>query len=104
MIERMDAADIDHAFPHRAEIRPSRLERLLPHASASVVADAVTAKHPERFSGLIGIDPFTWEWMACGNWNTPSKTSGFIGAHVYPHWFELAARPRQVLPVLRQML
>ena len=53
-----------------------------------VVADAVVA-HPQKFSGLIGIDPFNG-MDGVRELEYAVKELGFIGAHLYPHWFELA--------------
>ena len=53
-----------------------------------VVADAVT-EHPAHFSGLIGIDPFAG-MTGVRELEHAVREQSFIGAHVYPHWFELA--------------
>jgi predicted TIM-barrel fold metal-dependent hydrolase len=51
------------------------------------VAD-VCRQHPERFSGLAGIDPFRgMQGLRDLEWAV--KTLGFVGAHLYPHWCEL---------------
>ena len=53
-----------------------------------LISDAVH-RHPDRFSGLVGIDPF--EGMkGVRELEYAVKELGFIGAHLYPHWFELA--------------
>ena len=54
----------------------------------SVVADAVV-RYPDNFSGLIGIDPFTG-MDGVRELEHAVKELGFIGALLYPHWFELA--------------
>ena len=87
MLERMDAAGIEHAFL----IAPKSGRPGLPgcyHMPPEVVAEAVR-QHPERFSGLIGIDPFTG-MEGVRELERAVKDEGFIGAHLYPHWFELA--------------
>ena len=58
------------------------------HMPPQVVADAVK-QHPQKFSGLIGIDPFTG-MDGVRELEHAVKELGFIGAHLYPHWFELA--------------
>ena len=87
MIEKMEEAGIEKAFLIAA--RTGRLG--LPgcyHMPYSVVADAC-AKYPERFYGLAGIDPF--EGMdGIRAFEDAVTNMGFIGAHLYPHWFELA--------------
>jgi uncharacterized protein len=66
-----------------------------------IVARAVE-KYPGRFYGMAGIDPY--EGMnGVRALEDAVKNMGFIGAHVYPHWFDLAAGPCQVLPVLREV-
>lgn len=87
MIERMGDAGIDHAFL----IAPKSGRPGLPgcyHMPPGIVADAVSA-HPEHFSGLIGIDPYTG-MDGVRELEHAVKELGFIGAHLYPHWFELA--------------
>ena len=87
MIEKMEEAGIDKAFLIAA--RTGRIG--LPgcyHMPYSVVADAC-AKYPERFYGLAGIDPF--EGMnGVRAFEDAIKNMGFVGAHLYPHWYELA--------------
>ena len=50
---------------------------------------AVCRKHPERFSGLAGIDPYRG-MDGVRELEYAVKESGFVGAHLYPHWIELA--------------
>ena len=87
MIEKMEEAGIEKAFLIAA--RTGRIG--LPgcyHMPYSVVADAC-AKYPERFYGLAGIDPF--EGMnGVREFEDAIKNMGFVGAHLYPHWYELA--------------
>lgn len=87
MIGRMDAAGIERAFL----IAPKSGRVGLPgcyHLPYSVVAKAVE-RHPDRFHGLAGIDPY--EGMAgVRALESAVRNDGFIGAHCYPHWFELA--------------
>lgn len=87
MIERMDAAGIGHAFL----LAPKSGRVGLPgcyHLSPQLVADAVR-QYPQRFSGLLGIDP-TQGMRGVRELETAVREWGFIGAHLYPHWFELA--------------
>ena len=87
LIARMDAAGIGHGFlPAHKSGRPG-----LPgcyHLPYRLVADAV-AKHPDRFHGLIGIDPFMG-MSGVRELESAVRNDGFIGAHCYPHWFDLA--------------
>ncbi|MFP6734232.1 MAG: amidohydrolase family protein [Rhodospirillales bacterium] len=87
MLRRMDAAGIEKAFLIAAKIGRLGLPASyqIPY---QVVVDAVKA-YPDRFFGLAGIDPF--EGMAgVRELERAVSELGFIGAHVYPHWFELA--------------
>lgn len=49
----------------------------------------VCAAHPDRFSGLAGVDPFRG-MQGLRDLEIAVKEHGFVGAHLYPHWFELA--------------
>ncbi len=87
MIDRMDAANIEHGFLIAAKSGRPGLPGCY-HMPPQVVADAVRL-HPSRFSGLIGIDPFMG-MDGVRELQRAVSDMGFIGAHLYPHWFELA--------------
>jgi predicted TIM-barrel fold metal-dependent hydrolase len=87
LIARMDAAGTERGF-----LVASKSGRVgLPgcwHLPYRLVAEAV-ARHPDRFYGLAGIDPY--EGMAgVRALERAVRDDGFIGAHCYPHWFDLA--------------
>jgi len=87
IIEKMEEAGIDKAFLIAARAGRVGLPGCY-HMPYSVVADA-SAKYPERFYGLAGIDPF--EGMdGVRAFEDAIKNMGFVGAHLYPHWYELA--------------
>ena len=46
-------------------------------------------QHPDRFSGLAGIDPFRG-MQGLRDLEQAVREYGFVGAHLYPHWCELA--------------
>lgn len=49
------------------------------------IQDVVTA-HPERFKGIVGINPSRIvPWL--GHLEHAVRDLGFVGAHLYPHWF-----------------
>jgi predicted TIM-barrel fold metal-dependent hydrolase len=50
---------------------------------------AVCARWPDRFSGLAGVDPFRG-MKGLADLTYAVKERGFVGAHLYPHWFGLA--------------
>lgn len=87
MIERMDRAGIERAFLIAAKVGPA-LHRACYHVPYRLVAEAVQ-KHPDRFLGLAGIDP-TEGMTGVRALEKAVREEGFIGAHLYPHWFELA--------------
>ncbi len=87
MIERMDEAGIGHAFLIAAKCGRPGLPGCY-HMPLDVVARAVE-KYPDKFSGLAGIDPYMG-MDGVRALETTVRDMGFIGAHLYPHWFELA--------------
>jgi predicted TIM-barrel fold metal-dependent hydrolase len=87
MLAMMDEAGIE-----RALLIATKTGRLgLPgswHLPYEIVAEAV-ARHPGRFSALAGLDPY--EGMeGVRRLERAVRELGFVGAHMYPHWFELA--------------
>ncbi|HEY0941420.1 MAG TPA: amidohydrolase family protein [Steroidobacter sp.] len=87
MISRMDAAGIERSFLIAAKVGVSYHPACY-HVPYRLVVDAVQ-KYPERFSGLAGIDP-TEGMDGVRELQMLVREYGFIGAHTYPHWFELA--------------
>lgn len=87
MIEKMADAEIEHGFLIAAKSGRPGLKGCY-HMPPQVVADAVAA-HPAHFSGLLGIDPFTG-MDGVRELDDAVTNGGFIGAHLYPHWFDLA--------------
>ena len=87
MLRRMDAAGIERGL--LVATRAGRLGHpACYHLPYELVANAVT-QHPARFLGLAGLDPY--EGMkGVRALEHAVKDLGFIGAHFYPHWYELA--------------
>ena len=87
MLRRMDAAGIEKAF--LVATRAGRLGHpACYHLPYEMVAKAVKL-HPDRFYGMAGLDP--WEGMhGVRELEHAVRDLGFIGAHFYPHWYELA--------------
>jgi predicted TIM-barrel fold metal-dependent hydrolase len=87
MLQMMDQAGIERAF-----LIATKTGRLgLPgswHLPYETVAAAVK-RYPDRFSGLAGLDP-TEGMRGVRELERAVRELGFIGAHMYPHWFELA--------------
>jgi predicted TIM-barrel fold metal-dependent hydrolase len=87
MIDRMDAAGIGHAFLFAPKTGRVGLPGCY-HLPRELVCEAVR-KYPQRFSAMLGIDP-TQGMKGVRDLEIAVKDEGFIGAHLYPHWFELA--------------
>ena len=49
----------------------------------------VCSAHPDRFSGLAGLDPYRG-MQGLRDLENAVNHLGFVGAHFYPHWFGLA--------------
>jgi uncharacterized protein len=60
------------------------------------VADACR-RHPDRFSGLAGIDP-TRGMPGLRDLRHAVEDLGFVGAHWYPHWFAMPPTAPQIYP------
>jgi hypothetical protein len=57
----------------------------------------VVAAHPDRFKGVIGVNPsriMTWIQKL----EVAVKEHGFVGAHLYPHWFGQPPDDRSYYP------
>lgn len=83
----MDEAQIEMAFLCAAKAGPFGHPPgyQIPYETIAAACD----RHPDRFRGLAGIDPF--EGMpGVRQLEHAVRDLGFIGAHLYPHWFELA--------------
>ena len=87
MLRRMDAAGTERAFLIAAKVGVKHHPACY-HVPYELVADAVQ-KYPARFSGLAGVDP-TEGMDGVRALEHAVREYGFIGAHTYPHWFELA--------------
>lgn len=87
MLRRMDEAGIEKAFLVAAKVGPLQ-HRASYHVPYAAVAEAVN-KYPDRFLGLAGLDA-TEGMRGVRELEKAVREYGFIGAHFYPHWFELA--------------
>jgi len=95
MLRRMDASRTERSFL----IASKSGRKGLPGSARipyKLVADAVN-KHPDRFSGLAGIDP-TEGMAGVRELERAVRDYGFIGAHFYPHWYEMAPDHARVYP------
>lgn len=83
----MDAAHID-----RSLLIAVRMGDLRVRGSVEIPYERVREichEHPDRFSGLAGIDP-TRGVQGLRELDVAVKEYGFVGAHYYPHWFGIA--------------
>jgi len=87
MLARMDAAGIERSFLIAARVGVKHHPACY-HVPYELVADAVQ-KYPDRFSGLAGVDP-TEGMVGVRALEHAVREYGFIGAHTYPHWYELS--------------
>lgn len=95
-VAMLDRAGIDHALL----IAPKMGRVGLPaswHMDVRHVVDAVQQR-PDRFSGLAGVDPYSG---ARGRRELARMVQeyGFVGAHLYPQWFEMAPDHRRYYPL-----
>jgi predicted TIM-barrel fold metal-dependent hydrolase len=95
LIDRMDEAGIERAFLVAVRAGPEHhpTSARVPY---EIVADAV-ARHPDRFYGLAGVDP-TEGMAGVRALEHAVKDLGFVGAHFYPHWFEMAPDHARMYP------
>lgn len=95
-IKMMDEAGIDRSFLIAVRCGDMNVKGSteIPYERIAEVC----AKHPDRFSGLAGID--TTRGMAqIYELEKAVKEYGFVGAHWYPHWFGIAPDQPQIYPV-----
>ena len=86
-LKKMDRAGIARSLlvAARAGDRRERDSAEVPYERVH----AFCRRHPERFSGLAGIDPFRG-MTGVRELEHAVRDLGFVGAHLYPHHFELA--------------
>jgi predicted TIM-barrel fold metal-dependent hydrolase len=95
-LEKMDRAGVEHCFllAVKAGSALSTINRRIPYEK---VAD-LCRRYPGRFSGLAGVDP-TEGMRGLRELERAVKEYGFIGAHLYPHWFEMAPDHARYYPI-----
>ena len=94
-IKKMDQAGIERSLliaVRAGDIRvPESFE--VPYESVHKVC----SEHPDRFSGLAGIDPFRG-MQGLRDLENAVNEMGCVGAHLYPHWCELPPNHRKYYP------
>jgi hypothetical protein len=92
----MDRAGIEHVFLIAVKAG-SAMHKIHRHISYERVA-AMVKKHPTRFSGLAGVDP-TEGMKGLARLEYAIRELGFVGAHLYPHWFEMPPDHARYYPI-----
>lgn len=95
-LAKMDRAGIERCFliAVKSGSTAHRIHRRIPY---EVVAEVVS-RFPDRFSGLAGVDP-TEGMAGLRELEYAVKGLGFVGAHLYPHWFEMAPDHARYYPI-----
>ena len=85
-LKRMDRAGIERSLliAVRAGDLNVRGSFELPYERVHEICE----RYPDRFSGLAGVDPFRG-MQGLRDLEHAVKKLGFVGAHLYPHWFGL---------------
>jgi predicted TIM-barrel fold metal-dependent hydrolase len=86
-LAKLDRAGITRALlvaPRAGDLRRQGAYEL-PYREVAKVCE----RHPDRFSGLAGIDPFRGI-AGLRELRAAVREDGFVGAHLYPHFFGLA--------------
>ena len=94
-LRKMDRAGIERSFLIGVRAGDLRVRGSweIPYA---VIAEEC-ARHPDRFSGLAGIDP-TRGVAGLKELDQAVERYGFVGAHWYPHWFSMPPDAPQIYP------
>lgn len=58
----------------------------------------ICEKYPDRFSGLAGVDP-SLGMEQLYELDKAVEEMGFVGAHYYPHWFDMAPDDARMYPI-----
>ncbi len=95
-LEKMDHARIQRSLLIAVRAGDLRIKGSfeIPYAR---VAD-ICQRYPDRFSGLAGVDP-TRGMQSLRDLEYAVKEYGFVGAHLYPHWFGLPPDHARYYPI-----
>ena len=96
MLRRMDAAGIERGFLIATKCGPLGHPSCY-HLPPEVVNKAIT-QYPDRFFGLHGVDP-TMGMKAVYELQEAVEKFGYVGAHGYPHWFEIPLDAARWYPI-----
>lgn len=94
-LQMMDAAGIDKGLLVATTGAPVGSSLFFEKPFEKIAA--VCAAHPDRFKGVIGVNPSRiMPWLK--KLETAVKEYGFVGAHLYPHWFDAPPDDRMYYP------
>ncbi len=95
-IRKMDRCGIERSLliAVRCGERDRRSSVHLPYERVHEICQA----YPDRFSGLAGIDP-TQGLSQLRELEHAIHDLGFVGAHYYPHWFDMPPDHPYVMPI-----
>ena len=94
-LKKMDRAGIERALLLAVRAGDLRVQGSF-EVPYEYVLD-VCWQHPDRFSGVAGIDP-TRGMNGLKELEMAVTEYGFVGAHWYPHWFDLAPDAALIYP------
>jgi predicted TIM-barrel fold metal-dependent hydrolase len=94
-LRKMDAAGIERSLLIAVRAGDMNVKGSF-EVPYEVIAE-ICARFPDRFSGLAGIDT-TRGMQGLRDLEKGVKEYGFVGAHWYPHWFDIAPDAPQIYP------
>jgi len=94
-LRKMDRAGIERSFLIAKRCGDMRIKGSV--ETRYEVIHKVCQQYPDRFSGLAGIDPFRG-MEGLRELEKAVKEYGFVGAHLYPHWFSLPPNDAKFYP------
>ena len=84
-VEKMDRAGVERSL--LIAVRAGDMRVKYSHAIPYEDVSAICERYPGRFHGLAGIDP-SRVMSGLREFEYAIRDLGFVGAHLYPHWFE----------------
>lgn len=90
LVEAMDASGVEIA------LIPAQMAGAW-EVPYEVVVDELTSRYPDRLFGMAGIDPRRIT-RGVQKIERAVRDLGFVGAHLYPHWYGLPPDDRQFYP------
>jgi predicted TIM-barrel fold metal-dependent hydrolase len=95
-LKKMDRAGIERSLLIAVRAGDMRMQGSK-EISYKYVAD-ICKKYPDRFSGLAGVNPYLG-MQQLRDLEEAVHEYGFVGAHFYPHWFDMAPDHPYVYPI-----